>query len=83
VIIPLINQGLMQLQFKRNTMEIELQKENLEYLFYALLLLLVLLLVVTLSIGTHSLCIFINSLAATLLFNLSSLVNLNLQNSTY
>jgi len=37
----------------------------------------------TLSIGTHSLLVFINSLTAAPLLNLSSLVNLNLQNSTY
>jgi len=54
-------------------------KGNLEFLFYAFLLLLVLLLVVTFSIGTHSLCNFVNSLVAAPLFNLSSLVNLNLQ----
>jgi len=64
-------------------MEIELQKGNLEFLFYALLLLSVLLLVVTLSIGTLSLYAFVNSLAAAPLLNLSGLVNLNLQNSTY
>jgi len=44
----------MQLQFKRNTMEIGLQKGNLEFLFYELLLLFGTLLVVTFAIGTHS-----------------------------
>ena len=49
-------------------------------LFFCLL---ALLFVVALVIDTHSSCIFVNSLAAALLFNLPQIFKLDLQNSTY